>query len=114
MVQIMDAYVHPKTAQVTSGGTVSWATYTTHYASAILFPASIKSALTCSDLRPNWNEVAAGIQSLPLSSATGINDIELPCALKPGSYDYQVQLFNRADGGMFNPQLTLPGKIVVQ
>ena len=115
MVQIMDSYVHPATAEVTAGGTISWATYATEHASAILFPADIKQALSCSDLRPNWNEVAAGIQSLTLSSSSMRDDIELPCPLKPGSYDYKVLLFQPLDGGgMFNPDYTLTGKIVVQ
>jgi hypothetical protein len=41
------------------------------------------------------------------------NDIETPCALRSGEYDYEIWLF-RGPGMIDNPDSRIPGKIVVK
>jgi hypothetical protein len=55
---------------------------------------------------------------MPITPGMG-EALELPCPLKPGTYDYQVLLFNAGPGGNvavgeYNPQLTMPAKLVVE
>ena len=59
-------------------------------------------------------KVAAGYQSSPISGAMG-EDAVLPCPLKPGEYEYEIYLFEKmGGGGMFNPNTTMQGKLIVE
>jgi hypothetical protein len=76
-------------------------------------------AFTCSDLRPNWSKTGTGYQSIPITKGGATNDLEIPCALKPGEYEYEIWLFTAGSmgggfGGMDNPQSRMQGKIIVK
>jgi hypothetical protein len=46
-----------------------------------------------------------------------MNDLETPCPLKPGEYEYEIWLFSSMMGGpsgMDDPQSRMQGKIVVK
>jgi hypothetical protein len=115
MVQFTQASVHPSVARVLPGGNIVWINYADSSAGAVVFDESIKESFTCSDLRPLFSKVAAGYQSIPITSAGGEN-VSLPCPLKPGTYDYQIYLGGGGMGGIGidDPQITLPAKIVVE
>jgi len=118
MVQFTDASLHPSEARVLRGGSVVWINYSMSYDGSVVFPESIREHFTCSDLRPLFMKVADGYQSIPIREAS--EDVTLPCALEPGEYSYELRLFARdqmavgGDSSMDNPQLTLPGRIVVE
>jgi len=46
------------------------------------------------------------------------NDLEIPCPLKPGEYEYEVWLFSEALGAdpaaMDDPRSRMQGKIIVE
>ena len=56
-------------------------------------------------------ETAAGYQSIPINRDS--EAFALPCPLKPGTYDYTLQLF-KGMGTMTIPTSTMAGKIVVE
>jgi hypothetical protein len=117
MVQFTDMSLHPSTAQVLAGGSVSWVNYASMYAGSVVFSDAVAAAFTCKELRPNWMKTGTGYQSIPIPMGGASNDLQLPCPLKPGEYDYELWLFSNAPGGfeaMENPQSQLSGKIIVQ
>ena len=121
-VQFTEATLHPETARVTAGGSVGWINYSTGFDGSVVFPASIRSSFTCSDLRPIFMKVAAGYQSIPIKES-GPENVTLPCPLKPGEYEYELWLFSPgtlqgvgqgAGAGMDDPLSQMKGKIVVE
>jgi hypothetical protein len=117
MVQFTDMSLHPSIAQVLEGGKVSWVNYASMYEGSIVFSDAVAKAFTCSDLRPNWMKTATGYQSIPVTMEGGMDDLELPCPLESGEYEYEIWLFSgsRDDpAAMDDPQLRMQGKIVVQ
>lgn len=116
IVQFSDASLHPSVARVTEGGNVAWVNYSAS-SGAVVFPDSFRDALTCGEPRPEFAKVAAGYQSTAITGGGG-EDTTLPCPLKPGEYEYQINLFRgefAAQGeGMSNPTSTMHGKIVVE
>jgi hypothetical protein len=46
------------------------------------------------------------------------DDLEIPCPLKPGEYEYEIWLFSETMGGdggaMDDPQSRMQGKIIVK
>ncbi len=117
VVQFSNAHVHPEIARVTPGGNVAWVNYSTDYVGSAVFPASLAAALTCKETRPLFMKTGAGYQSIPITGEGG-EAVRLPCPLKPGSYDYEIHLFQGGMGdmgaGMGNPVHQLPAKIVVE
>ncbi len=70
----------------------------------------------CSDLRPYFVKMDTVYRSLPLLGVES-ERVQLPCALAPGSYDYEIWMFGAGFGKEFNdgrPQQILRGKIVVE
>jgi hypothetical protein len=117
MVQFSDMSLHPSIAQVVEGGTVSWVNYASMYEGSIVFSNEVAAAFTCSDLRPNWMKTGTSYQSIPITMGGATNDLEVPCPLKPGEYEYEIWLFSSAMGGpagMDNPQSRMQGKIIVK
>ena len=117
MVQFTDMSLHPSIAQVEAGGTVSWVNYGSMYEGSIVFSDDVAKAFTCSELRPNWMKTGTGYQSIPITMGGAANDLEVPCPLKPGEYEYEIWLFSSGMGGpagMDNPQSRMQGKIVVK
>ncbi len=117
MVQFTDMSLHPSIAQVLEGGTLSWVNYASMNDGSIVFSNEVATAFTCSDLRPNWMKTAAGYQSIPITQGGAMDDLEIPCPLKPGEYEYEIWLFSGGMGdpaAMDDPQSRMQGKIVVQ
>jgi hypothetical protein len=115
MVQFTDASLHPSIAQVLEGGTLSWVNYGSMYQGSIVFSDEVAAAFTCSELRPNWSKTGTGYQSIPITMGGATNDLEIPCPLKPGEYEYEIWLFSGGGfGGMENPQSRMQGKIIVE
>ena len=90
--------------------------YSTLYSGSIVFSDAVAAAFTCSERRPNFMKTARGYQSIPIGSE--VDDLEIPCPLKPGEYEYEVWLFS---GSMVNPaaemsdpQSRMQGKIIVK
>ena len=118
MVQFTDASLHPSVAQVVEGGIVSWVNYATMSEGSIVFSDEMATAFTCSDLSPNWMKTETGYHSLPITTGGAMNELEIPCPLKPGEYEYEVWLFSGSMGDpapdMGDPQSRMQGKIVVK
>jgi len=117
MVQFTDFSLHPSTAQVLAGGTVSWVNYASEYSGSVVFSDAVAASFTCRDLRPDWMKTDTGYQSIPISMGSASDDLQIPCPLQPGEYAYELWLFSNPPGAfaaMENPQLRLKGRIVVQ
>jgi hypothetical protein len=119
MVQFTDMSLHPSIAQVLEGGTVSWVNYGSMYQGSIVFSDEVAAAFTCSELRPDWSKTGTGYQSIPITMGGASNDLEIPCPLKPGEYEYEIWLFSGGDmgggfAGMDDPQSRMQGKIIVE
>lgn len=119
IVQFTEATLHPSVARVLPGGDVAWLNYSSGMDGTVVFPASIRQAFTCSELRPIFMKSAAGYQSIPVTG--DMENVVLPCPLKPGEYEYKLQLFEAgtlmgAGSGsaqMDNPTSEMAGKIIV-
>ncbi len=117
MVQFTDMSLHPSIAQVVEEGTVSWVNYASMYEGSIVFSDEVAAAFSCSDLRPNWMKTGTGYQSIPITGGGAMNDLQIPCPLKPGEYEYEIWLFSGGMGdpaAMEDPQSRMQGKIVVK
>lgn len=121
VVQFTNATLHPSVARVLPGGNVAWVNYASGMDGTVVFPASIKESFICTELRPLFMKVAAGYQSMPIKGSS-MESVALPCPLKPGEYDYKLQLFeggtlmgfgNAGGAGMDNPTSEMAGKIIV-
>jgi hypothetical protein len=116
MVQFTSMTLHPSHAQVLEGGNVVWINYADNYQGSVVFPESIASGFTCDDLRPLFMKTDAGYQSLAILPDS--ENVTLPCPLKPGEYDYELQLFEGSWMGpgaaMANPVRQMPGTIIVR
>ena len=116
MVVFDNMGVHPQVARVAQGGTVVWTSHSGEFKGAVSFPLSIAESFTCSELRPIFSKASDSYDSIPVTSDS--EDVSLPCPLKPGSYDYKINLFSgefgSADAGMYNPQRSLEARIVVE
>jgi hypothetical protein len=67
----------------------------------IVFPVSIAESFRCSDLGPSFSRTLNDYRSLPIGGMQG-DRVGLPCALAPGSYDYEVWIV----GGGFGDEIT--------
>ena len=70
-------------------------------------------------LRTRRTVLAFALLALLGCGGGATNDLEIPCPLKPGEYEYEVWLFPAGGmgggfGGMDNPQSRMQGKIVVE
>ncbi len=111
MVHFTDSYLAPSIAHVLPGGSVGWVNYASEYDGTISFTSAVAANFTCKDLRPIFSKTGDGVASIPMTTG-GMENVVTPCALKPGEYDYTINLFNRTDD-QYNPTRTLSGKIVV-
>jgi plastocyanin len=120
MIQFDDTTVQPDVAHIKAGGTVSWVNYATQYRGSVVLPHGIQQDLTCK-AGPDFLDVGNDVlQSIPIGGVD--DDVDLPCPLKAGTYDYQINLYSAQAfgvgsgyaGGMENPQLTMKGKLVVE
>lgn len=113
IVQINDGSIMPSTARVKAGGGVTFANDSgTGLYAVVRFPSGIKGQLTCKEpLRPDWQYVADGIESIPVASDA--EDVVFPCALKAGTYPFEARMFGDIQD-MDNPQYQIKGTLVVE
>jgi len=111
-VQFTDMTIHPSTARVLPGGDIAWLNYSMSYVGTVVFPASIKSSFTCDDLRPQFAKVADGYESDLIRG--DMANVITPCPLEPGSYEYEIRLFEGGGGMGGAPMRSLQGRIVVE
>ncbi len=111
VVQFGDADVLPSVARVKQGGSVVW-NNTSSSRAVVRFGADEVAKFECKpDLRPYWQTVEGGIESIPTGAAS--DRITFPCTLKPGKYAYKIALFGSMSE-MDNPKVTLAGTIEVE
>jgi hypothetical protein len=116
VVQFSYRAVNPHTARIPSAGNVNWVNIAPDTRGFVVFTASIASSFRCKDLQPIFSKTPEGYQSLPI---TGMQSerVQLPCALAPGSYDYEIWLtgsgFEKESTGT-RPAQILRAKIVVE
>lgn len=111
VVQINEGDVMPSVARIKAGGSVTWANLSDMLAT-VRFPSGIKGKLTCKEpLRPDWNYVADGIESIPMKSDA--ENVVFPCALVPGTYAYEIWIFGSMME-MDNPQYQLKATLQVE
>jgi hypothetical protein len=118
LVRFTNMSLRPSIARVHEGGTVAWANLSSNRGGVVSFPLSIVDHFTCDELRPVFYRAAERLVSIPISGNSP--DVALPCPLEPGEYDYRLDLFRglRRVGpsisNIDNPDLSLPGKIIVK
>lgn len=110
VVQINEMKLTPEVVQLSgSKNSIAWTNWSSSWA-RVVFPGGMTSAFTCTDLRPQFAFTGDRIQSI---NASGDNmDLVTPCPLKPGSYEYEVWLYEpRFDRG--DPRTKVKGRIEV-
>jgi hypothetical protein len=118
LVRFTNMSLRPSIARVLEGGTVAWTNLSSNRGGVVSFPLSIIDHFTCSELRPAFYKTADRLVSIPISGNSA--DVALPCPLEPGEYAYRLDLFRglRRVGpsvsNIDNPDLSLPGKIIVK
>jgi hypothetical protein len=116
VVQFSYAAVEPQTVRIAVDGSVTWMNIAQDTRGFVVFPASIASSFRCEDLHPYFSRTAAGYRSLPITAVES-ERVELPCALAPGTYDYEIWLMGAGFGTEFGagePERILRAKIVVE
>ena len=114
-VQITWEALSPEAVQIAADGNVTWINNSDESRAFVIFPAAIAASFTCADLRPYFLQTEDGYRSLPLTSYES-ERVELPCPLKPGTYDYEIWLMGAGEGGIASGdagRTMLRGKIVV-
>ncbi len=118
LVRFTNMSLRPSVAQVLEGGTVAWTNLSSNRGGVVSFPLSVIDRFTCDELRPVFYQTADRLVSIPISGNSG--NVVLPCPLEPGEYEYRLDLFRglRRVGpsisNIGNPDLRLPGKIIVK
>jgi hypothetical protein len=88
----------PKAVHISADGNITWVNLAADSKGYVVFPASIAKSFTCGEnLQPYFHKIAGGFQSLPISSYEP-NNVQLPCPLAPGSYDYEIAIMNSGLG----------------
>ena len=116
LVQFSYQAVTPETVRIPADGNVSWENTARETTAFVVLPARTASAFRCADLRPFFLPAADLYRSLPLTGMQS-DRVQLPCALAPGSYDYEIWLMGAGFGGEWSgdePQRILRAKIVVE
>jgi hypothetical protein len=118
LVRFTNMSLRPSIARVLEGGTVAWTNLSSNRGGVVSFPLSVVDHFTCGELRPAFYQTADRLVSIPISGNSA--DVALPCPLEPGEYAYRLDLFRglRRVGpsvsNIDNPDLSLPGKIIVK
>jgi hypothetical protein len=118
LVRFTNMSLRPSVAQVLEGGTVAWTNLSSNRGGVVSFPLSVVDHFSCIELRPVFYQTADRLVSIPINADSA--DVALPCPLEPGEYAYRIDLFRglRRVGpsisNIDNPDLSLPGKIIVK
>lgn len=116
LVQFSYDAITPQTVRIAPDGNVRWENNADDARGFVILPESMTPSFHCSDLRPYFVKMDTVYRSLPLLGVES-ERVQLPCALAPGSYDYEIWMFGAGFGKEFNdgrPQQILRGKIVVE
>jgi hypothetical protein len=121
VVQFTFQAVTPETVRIAPDGNVTWQSLAEEVRGFVIFPASIASSFRCSDLEPYFVRMREVYRSNEVRMEES-ELVQLPCALAPGSYDYEIWLIDAGlDSGFdvdrfggVRPQKILRGKIVVE
>jgi len=116
-VQFTYRAVNPQTVSIAPEGNVIWSNMAPDVVGFVVFPGSIVSSFQCEDLHPYLTKLEDGRYRSPPITGVVSERAQLPCALAPGSYDYEVWLMGEGfgehgDGG--DPAQILHAKIVVK
>ena len=117
VIQVGDMDVAPSVARVKQGGRVSWVSVSTNFRPTLSFPATIVDRFTCKELRPQF--FLADDRLMSIAMGADMEAVALPCPLKPGTYDYRIELTSGGEGvggrsmGM-NPQGQLKATLIVE
>ena len=87
-VRISNASLSPETTTLTAGGRLSFV-HVSSYTAVVVLKASA-SDFGCARLGPAFHADGDRVRSQPI--ADNGNRTTLPCPMKAGSYDYEVQL----------------------
>jgi hypothetical protein len=118
LVRFTNMSLRPSIARVVEGGTVAWTNLSSNRGGVVSFPLSVVDHFTCGELRPVFYQTSDRLVSIPISGNSA--DVALPCPLEPGEYAYRLDLFRglRRVGpsvsNIDNPDLSMPGKIIVK
>jgi hypothetical protein len=105
--------LNPKTVRIPTTGTVSWVNLGEESVGFVILPTDMLKSSACTDLSQYFHETEAGYQSRPITG-TESERVELPCALAPGSYPYEVWVAGAGFGESWTIQQKLKGTIVVE
>jgi len=108
-VRVSNTALSPETTTLAAGGRLSFVNTSSYTAVVILQAAA--SDFECTRLGPAFQAEGNRVRSQPISDNG--NRAALPCPMKPGSYDYGVQL----SGGLYdigNLHLEHRGRIHVE
>jgi hypothetical protein len=111
--------VDPETVRIAANGNVTWVNLEEDARGFVVFPTSIAASFACADLGPYFRETVAKpanvYRSLPITS-TASDRVQLPCALAPGTYDYEIWMEGYGLGDTYpgEPLQVLRAKIVVE
>lgn len=112
--------VKPPTVSIRSDGHLKWVNTAPDTTAVVVFPAAMASQFRCADLGPYFSKSQDVYRSLPLAGSDVEIDaatVDLPCALDPGSYDYQIWFMGTGfgmEGTNAQPEQILRAKIIVQ
>ena len=111
VVQINNMNLAPEPVKLSgSKNSVAWNNWSSSVAT-VQFPASITEAFVCDELRPLFVKSGDRVESV---EALGDNEsLTTPCALKPGTYSYEVWL-SETRMQRENPHLKIKGQIVIE
>jgi hypothetical protein len=109
--------VKPEVVRIPANGNVSWVNEAPETVGFVVFPLSVAAKFRCTDLKPYFNRVGDVYQSHQLLTVQS-EDVRLPCALAPGTYDYEIWLMGAGSGSEANstntPEQKLRAQIVVE
>jgi hypothetical protein len=116
LVSFSEDSLSPATVHIATNGNVSWENHAEDTQGYVVFPATIAEGFTCGgNLAPYFQRTETGYQSLPLTTFAS-ERVELPCPLRPGTYDYEVWILD-AGFAKTTPEgdaRKLRGRIVVE
>jgi hypothetical protein len=116
VVQFSYDGLQPETVRIAAGGNLTWVNQVSDSQAFVLLPASMASGFVCGEnLAPYFQKTEGGFQSLPITDYES-EKVVLPCALRPGSYPYEVRIMGAGLGEADADELgrTLRGSIVVE
>ena len=118
VVQFGNLAVSPQDVRLQTGERVVWSNHS-DYLAQVVFPLTLTESLQCSRFGEEWRQTADHLASVPIEG--GRLDLLLPCALAPGSYHYEIYLFesDRSEGDSLaasvnEPELRLTARLLVQ